>query len=91
MHAFSLQNVLKLKGSGSRLLENSTATAYICAFSLCPVFFPYACCYWFTWLVSDVFVSADTLPLVAFAFVMFVLSVSFTLMIYVLIGFVYCF
>ena len=33
MHNFSLQKVLKVEGSRSRLLENSIATACICTFS----------------------------------------------------------
>ena len=91
--AFSLQNVLKVEGSRSRLLENSLATACICAFSYLSV--PHSCCCWFIWKVFDEFVNVYLcimyiLPLVAFAFIMFALSISFTLMIFVLVAFFYC-
>ena len=58
----------KVEGSWSRLLENSTAKACICAFSYLSV--PHAYCYWFIWKVFDVFVY--TLTFVAFvAFYLF--------------------
>ena len=56
-HAFSLQNVLKVEVSRSRLLENSIATTCICAFSYLSV--PHACCYWFICKVFDVFISVN--------------------------------
>ena len=56
---FLKQNVLfEAGGSRSRLLQNSIATACICAFSYFFVpCFPHACCYWFTFIGFDVFVS----------------------------------
>ena len=77
MYPFGLSNVLKVEGSGSRLLEKSMATTCICAFLYLPV--TYACCCWFIWKVFDVFVSlylsiVYTLPLVGFTFVVLALS-----------------
>ena len=62
-------NELELKGSRTQLLENSIATACICAFSHLSV--PYACCYWFTWIVFYAYPSV-------FGYVMFALSISHT-------------
>ena len=87
-HTFCVQNVLKVEGSRSCLLANSIATACICALSVmlvvvglfgrCSMYFLVYMCILYT------------LPLVAFAFVVFALSISFILMIFVLLGFVYC-
>ena len=54
-YVFSLQNVLNLEGSWSRLFEESIAKAYVCAFSYLSV--PHNCCYWFIWKMFDIFVS----------------------------------
>ena len=53
MHVFSLQNVLKVKGSRSHLLENSIATSCLCSFSYLSV--AHTCCCWFIWKVFDVY------------------------------------
>ena len=84
-----MQNVLKVEGSDSRVLHRDHL--YMCILML--VFFPYACCYWFTLIVFDVFVSVHscivyTLTLVAFAFIVFALFISYTLMIFVVVAFV---
>ena len=44
-HTFSLQNIIKVEYSRSRLLEKSIATVCICAFSY--MSFPHAYCCWF--------------------------------------------
>ena len=44
-HVFSLQNILKVEGSPSRLLETSIATACLCVFSHLTV--PHTCYCWF--------------------------------------------
>ena len=54
-HALNQQNVLKIEGSRSCLLENSIATACICASSYLSV--PHTCCCWFIWKVFDVLVN----------------------------------
>ena len=84
---FSLTNVLEVEGFCSRLLENFIATLCICAFSYLSV--THASCCLLAWKVFDVFVSVYLcivyiLPLVAFAFVVFALSISFTVIIFVL-------
>ena len=86
--AFSLQNVLKVEGSRSRLLKNSIATACIRAFSYLSARF--VCCYWIACSMNllvciCIVCIVYTLPLVALSS-----SISITLMIFVLIAFLYC-
>ena len=73
--------------------RESIATACVCTFSHLSVAFAYCC--WFILKMFDVFVSVYfcivySLSLVAFAFVVYVLSICFILMIFVLVAFVYC-
>ena len=75
-HTFSLLYVYKVKGSCSCLLENSIMTACSCSFLYLPV--PNACCCCrklFNIFVSVYLSIVYTLPLVAFAFVVFAFSV----------------
>ena len=52
------QIVCDSEGSCSCLLEYSTELRlYVCILILVCPFFPHACCYWFTGIVFDVFVS----------------------------------
>ena len=48
----SLTNIFEAEDSHSRFLDNSIATAWICALSYV---FPHSCYYWFTWIVFDGF------------------------------------
>ena len=93
--AFSLQNVLNVEGSWSRLLENFIAKAFVCAFSFLSAL--HVCCYWFMWKVFDVFVYTLTLvdvvaglPAIFWRHVSGLVYLHNRLVIVVVIAFVYC-
>ena len=55
------------KGSCSPLLENSVTTfLYMYILILVCPFFPHACCYWFIWIVFNVFVSVYFVDVVCY-------------------------
>ena len=86
-------NEFGVVGLRSSLLETSIATAFVCMRNLILVcfFFPHACYFWFAcWMdllvrICVVYI-VYTLPLVGLSS-----SISFSLMIFVLVAFVYCF